>query len=252
MTVVALEELQTRSRFIHTAALQRTVYAVEGAEGLAHVASPRIRGRDVELLWTDPIEAQRWADVLVTEPRVVSIPMDMLLARHLPKLAEQGRAIGMNWSDAPAEPEMTAQDLDAQLRRKLIELLVEQATKTRQVWVLKGGDTHATIVTRHPAGGEALPVFVDRASAERAMDGVWAQTLPVRVPIADFLQKTILWCVETRRRIAPAFMPGPGLIELHAWEAKASAGRPLACTSRSVAPTSARFDGGVVNGHTAC
>ena len=116
---------------------------------------------------------------------------------------------------------MTAADLDLHVRRRLIELFVESASKTRQVWLLKGGDIHATIITRHPAGGEALPVFADRASAERAMDGVWAQTLPVRVPIADFLQKTVLWCVETRRRIAPAYVAGPGLIELHAWEMKA-------------------------------
>ncbi len=221
MSILALEELQTRSRFIHAAALERHVYAVEGAEGLAHVPSPRVKGRNVELLWTDPAEAARWADALVADPRVVSIPIEMLLARHLPKLTQEGRVVGTNWSTAPAEPEMTAQDLDTQLRRKLVDNLVEQATKTRQVWVLKGGETHATIITRHPAGGEALPVFADRASAERAMDGVWAQTAPVRVPIADFLQKTIVWCVETRRRIAPAYMAGPGLIELHAWEAKA-------------------------------
>jgi Protein of unknown function (DUF2750) len=116
---------------------------------------------------------------------------------------------------------MTAADLDLHVRRRLIDLFVESAAKTRQVWLLKGGDIHATIITRHPAGGEALPVFADRASAERAMDGVWAQTTPVRVPIADFLQKTVLWCVETRRRIAPAYVAGPGLIELHAWEMKA-------------------------------
>ena len=221
MSIVPLEELQTRSRFIHELALNRCAYAVEGPQGLARVPSPRKRGQDVELFWTDPAEASRWADVLVTEPRLATVPLDLLLARYLPKLAEEHRLIGANWSDAPAEPEMTATDLDQQVRRRLIELLVETANKTRQLWVLKGGDIHATIITRHPAGGEALPVFADRVSAERAMDGVWAQTSPVRVPIADFLQKTILWCVETRRRIAPAYMAGPGLIELHAWEMKA-------------------------------
>ncbi len=221
MSIVPLEELQTRSKFIHELALNRCAYAVEGAEGLARVPSPRKRGQNVELMWTDPAEATRWSDALVAEPKLAMLSLETLLLRHLPKLAEEKRLIGTNWSDAPSEPEMTAADLDLHVRRRLIELFVESASKTRQVWLLKGGDIHATIITRHPAGGEALPVFADRASAERAMDGVWAQTLPVRVPIADFLQKTVLWCVETRRRIAPAYVAGPGLIELHAWEMKA-------------------------------
>ena len=221
MSIVPLEELQTRSRFIRDLALNRCAYVVEGSEGFARVPSPRRRGQQVELMWTDPSEASRWADVLVSEPRITILTIDALLSRHLPKLTEEKRLIGTNWSDALAEPEMTAADLDNQVRRRLIDTLAEQVGKTRQVWVLKGGETHATAITRHPAGGEVLPVFVDRAAAERAMEGVWSQTVPVRVPIGDFLQKTILWCVETRRRIAPAYIPGPGLIELHAWEMKA-------------------------------
>lgn len=221
MSIVPLEELQTRTKFIRDAIANGCAYAVEGAGSVARVASPRHKGREVELLWTDPSEAGRWADLLTADPKIIPLSIDTLLTRYLPNLASEGRTVGTNWSDAPVEPEIGAPELDQQLRRRLVDVLVEQATKNRHLWVLKGGDTHATVITRHPAGGEALPVFADRASAERAMDGVWAQTQPVRVPIGDFLQKTILWCVETRRRIAPAYMPGPGLIELHAWEMKA-------------------------------
>ncbi len=221
MTVVALEELQTRSRFIRDVVLNRSVYAVEGTTGFAKVDSPRRRGIEVELLWTNPAEAMRWADVLVEDPRVTVLTIETLLSRHLPKLAQEGRLVGTDWSDAPVEPEMTANDLDTQLRRGLMDDFTGQAARNRQVWVLKSGEAYATLITRHPAGGETLPVFADRASAERAMDGPWSQMAPVRVPIADFLQKTVLWCVETRRRIAPAYVPGPGLVEMHAWEMKA-------------------------------
>lgn len=221
MTVLALEELQTRSRFIRDAALNRCVYAVEGTTGYATVESPRRRGVHVELLWTDPAEATRWADVLVESPRVTILSIEMLLSRHLPKLAREGRLVGTDWSDAPVEPEMTANDLDTQLRRRLTDDFTAQVTKNRQIWVLKSGEVYATLVTRHPAGGETLPVFADRASAEKALDGPWSHMTPIRLPIADFLQKTVLWCVETRRRIAPAYVPGPGLVEMHAWEMKA-------------------------------
>ncbi len=221
MAVVNLEELQARTAFVRDLASSGGAYVVEGAAGIARVPSPRRRGVDVELMWTDRDEAARWADALVQAPKITALSIDTLLARHLPKLADEGRLIGGNWSDSPAEPEFAAHDLDQQVRRRLIEQFVESAAKTRQVWVLKAADTPATVLTRHPAGGEALPVFTDRASAERAIDGAWGHTLASRVPVGDFLQKMIVWCVETRRRIAPAYVPGPGLIELPPWDVKA-------------------------------
>ena len=221
MTVVNLDELQTRTGFIREAAAIGCAYLVEGAAGLAHVPSPRRRGQMVELMWSSRTEAARWADALVNNPRLLTLPLDALLSRHLPQLAGERRLIGTNWSDAPAEPEINAAELDRLLRRRLIDQFVETAAKTRQVWVLKSADAPATLITRHPAGGEALPVFADRASAERAIDGPWSQTIATRLPIGDFLQKTILWCVETRRRIAPAYVPGPGLVELPPWDMKA-------------------------------
>ena len=220
-TVVNLEDLQTRTAFVRDLAARGCAYVVEGAEGIARVPSPRRRGIDVELMWTDHAEAQRWADCLVTSPKITALTTETLLGRHLPRLAEDRRLVGTNWSDGPAEPEFLPADLDQHVRRRMIDQFVEQAAKTRQVWVLKSADTPATLVTRHPAGGEALPVFADRSSAERAIDGPWCHTVPTRLPIGDFLQKTIVWCVETRRRIAPAYMPGPGLVELQPWDMKA-------------------------------
>jgi Protein of unknown function (DUF2750) len=221
MSVVNLEELQTRTAFVREVAALGQAYAVEGTEGIARVQSPRRKRQLVELLWSSRTEAARWADVLVTAPRIVTLPIEALLTRHLPKLAAESHLIGTDWSDRPAEPEITAAELDQQLRRALLDQFVSTAAKTRQVWLLKTGDTPATLLTRHPVGGEALPVFADRQSAEQAIDGPWANTVATRVPIGDFLQKTLIWCVETRRRIAPAYVPGPGLVELPPWDMKA-------------------------------
>jgi len=220
-TVVNLEELQTRTHFVRELVTYGCAYVVEGPEGIARVPSPRRRGVDVELMWTDRIEAARWADALVAQPKITPLTLETLFGRYLPRLAEEGRLIGGNWSDAPVEPEFVAADLDQQLRRRMIDQFVQSAAKTRQVWILRNADVPATLVTRHPAGGEALPVFADRASAERAVDGPWCHTAPARLPLADFLQKTLVWCIETRCRIAPAYMPGPGLVELPPWDMKA-------------------------------
>jgi Protein of unknown function (DUF2750) len=221
MSVVHLEELQCRMGFVRDVAASGAAYVVEGQEGIARVPSPRRRGLSVELMWSQRQEAERWADVLVDAPRVAVVSLETLLVRHLPKLSDERRLVGVDWSAEPAEPEFVAGELDQQLRRRLVEQLVETAAKTRQVWLLKAADAPATLVTRHPAGGEALPVFADRISAERAMDGPWGHTVPTRVPIGDFVQKIVVWCAETRRRIAPAYVPGPGLIEMPPWDMKA-------------------------------
>lgn len=221
MTIVTLEDLQTRSNFVRDLSAQGCVYLVEGDAGFARVPSPRRSGQDVELMWTRSAEAARWADALVKNAKVVALPVEMLLGRHLPCLATEQRLIGVNWSDQPSEPEVTATDLDAQVRRHMVSQFIEATNKARQVWVLKINEQPVTLVTRHPAGGETLPVFTDRASAERAIESQWSNAAAVRLPMPEFLQKAILWCVETRRRVSPAYLPGPGLIELHAWEMKA-------------------------------
>ena len=221
MTIVTLEDLQTRSRFIGELATSGCAYVVEGPSGIARVLSPRRPGHDVELMWTCRDEAARWADVLVEQPRITVLPLDILLSRHLPSLAAVQRMIGVNWSSAPPEPEIGATELDTQVRRLLVDNFIETVTKTRQVWVLKQGDEPLTFITRHPAGGEVLPVFADRAHAERAIDGSWSGAAATRIPFADFVQKAVFWCVEGRRRIAPAYRPGPGQVELHPWEMKA-------------------------------
>jgi Protein of unknown function (DUF2750) len=229
MSVVNLEELQTRTIFVRNVAALGLAYVVEGREGLARVTSPRRKGQPVELMWSSREEAARWADVLAPEPKIVALPVDALLSRHLPRLAAEHTRVGVDWSENPTDPEMAPSDLDQQLRRRLLDQLVETAAKSRQVWLLKSGDVPATLLTRHPAGGEALPVFADRQSAERAIDGPWSQTVATRVPIGDFLQKTLIWCIETRRRIAPAYVPGPGLMEVPPWDMKALlAGHPPA------------------------
>jgi Protein of unknown function (DUF2750) len=227
MSVVNLEDLQTRTGFVRDVAAAGVAYVVEGREGVARVASPRRKAQQVELMWSTRAEAARWADLLAVEPKIVALPVDTLLARHLPRLAIEQLRVGIDWSDSAVDPEMAPSELDQHLRRRLVDQLVETATKSRQLWLLKSGDVPATLVTRHPAGGEALPVFADRQSAEKAIEGPWSQTVATRVHIGDFLQKTLIWCIETRRRIAPAYVPGPGLMEVPPWDMKALlAGQP--------------------------
>ena len=170
MTIATLDELQTRARFVRDIASNRCVYVVDGIDGFARVTSQRGHGHAVELLWTDPSEAARWADVLVAEPKITALSIETLLSRHLPKLAEESRLIGANWSDAPAEPEMTAKELDTQVRRYLMENFIEQVAKNRHVWVLKGG-RHIRHSDHTASGRRGSIAGVCRPRQRRARDG---------------------------------------------------------------------------------
>lgn len=221
MNDITTEDLLLRSRFVQDLAANARTYAVEGPDGYAHVASPRRAGETVLLLWSSREDAARWADVLVTRPKVVMLPLAEVLERLLPALVAERRSIGVNWSDRPSEPELTADELAKQLRQQLVADFIDAANDAGGVWVLKHTETPVTFAARDGGSGETMPAFADRASAERAAAREWPHTQPVRVLMSDFLNKAVIWCVETRRRIAPAYLPGPGCLELNAWEVKA-------------------------------
>ena len=46
--------------------------------------------------------------------------------------------------------------------------------------------------------------------------------MPARVSLTDFNQRILMWCVETRRRVAPEYLPGPGALEMQPWELKSA------------------------------
>lgn len=196
-------------------------WGVVGDEGLARVPSPTNAGMKVHLIWSDRAEANRWASSLVTNPRLRKITLLEMTTELLPKLSVMGRSLGPDWSTEPGEPEILPGELDVLIRKASVARFCETATRSRAVWVLRHAEGPACLPSTLISTGDMLPVWSDRADAEAHIKGALAGTSVVRVALPDFLQRVLIWCVETRRRVAPGYLAGPGVIELAAWDVKA-------------------------------
>ncbi|MGD9671209.1 MAG: DUF2750 domain-containing protein [Hyphomicrobiaceae bacterium] len=209
-----IPELSQRDRFVRRAVAQKGVWAVAGEEGLARVASPDNPGREVTLLWTAESEAHRWADVLVTNPRVKMIPLNELIADVLPKLAELNRLAGLDWSADPIECEVDPNDLIARIRQEGVESFLQRTRLNNSVWMLEDMNGPALLVAHHHASRLMLPCWASRAEAEVRLEGPWSGMLAVEIPLHNFVHATLPWLVDQDWLVAPGYVPGSDTMEL--------------------------------------
>jgi Protein of unknown function (DUF2750) len=196
-------------------------WGVVGDEGLARVPSPANPATQIHLIWSDRAEAGRWASSLVTNPRLRKITLTEMTTELLPKLAAMGRSLGPDWTSEPVEPEILPGDLDVLVRKAAVARFCDRANRSRYVWVLRHTEGPACLPSTLLSTGDMLPVWGERAEAEAHIKGALEGTSVVRVALPDFLQRVLIWCAETRRRVAPGYIAGPGVIELAAWDVKA-------------------------------
>jgi uncharacterized protein DUF2750 len=220
MSKVTLADMQARERFTGDVTMNACAFAIEGQDGLVGVDSQQNEGQTSTLLWSQREFAARWAATHAAQGQVIRLSLTELLQRRLDELSQRDRHVAVNWSGQGDEPELAAADLDQQIRQQMIHQFVTTVNKGRAAWVLKFGDTPITFPGRDNTV-EVLPVFQDRAAAECAIASSWNHATAARVPLADFLSRAVNWCAETRRKMAPAYIPGRGAIEHHSWEVKA-------------------------------
>ncbi|MEQ1649542.1 MAG: DUF2750 domain-containing protein [Hyphomicrobiaceae bacterium] len=213
------DDAVARDAFVRDVLASGVCFVVEGADGKVRVPSPRHPGCHVELLWSDRAEATRWASVLATKSQIRAVALHTLIAEHLPSLTVASVFAGPDWSDLPAEPEVTGAELSYSLRRALAVEFAAAAHTTRQVWLLKDANGLVTLTSTLSSTAQVLPVF---ATHEQAASHATAQIVtPVRQPMAEFLSKTLMTCIVEHWRLAPAYMPGPDVLELAPWDMKA-------------------------------
>ena len=213
-------ETKARREFCARLAETRHVFVISGEEGLARVPSQQQPGREVTLFWTEHAEAEHWADILVTNPRIKMLPLTDVLTEVLPKLGELNRLVGTNWNDVPVEAEVAPMDLVSLIRGAMVDHFVQKALETKCVWMLQGIDGPACHVSQKTKGAFVLPVWADRAAAESRIEGPWVDMEVARVPLADFRARTLMWAAETKRKVAPAYCEGAGGLELEPWDMK--------------------------------
>ncbi len=209
-----IPELSQRDRFVRRAVAQKGVWAVAGEDGLARVASPDNPGQDVTLLWTAESEARRWADVLVTNPRVKMIPLNDLIADVLPKLAELDRLAGLDWSADPIECEVDPNDLIARMRHEGVESFLQRTRLHGSVWMLEDADGPALLVAHNHPNRLMLPCWASRSEAESRIEGPWYEMLAVEIPLHNFVHATLPWLVDQNWLVAPGYAPGGDTMEI--------------------------------------
>jgi hypothetical protein len=200
--------------FVRKVISSRTVWAVAGAEGLARLPSPTRRARETTLFWVEQADAERAAEKVAQEPRIKPIPLADFLHEVLPKLRDLDRAIGTNWLAAPCEPEIEPMELAERLRQEMLASFVRQAVGQGGLYILEDEQGPTFAASTEVANTLILPVWTQREEAEIVQRGFWQDMDISHIPVATFIERTLVWLQEINRSVAPSFTPRIANIEL--------------------------------------
>jgi hypothetical protein len=210
-TIAAITQ---RDRFLKRAVETRRVYAVSGDEGLARVPSRRMKGRDVTLIWSQREDAERWAGVVASHPRVKELGLAELVVNVLPVLASLKRFTGVDWTGEGAETEIDAGDLAERIRLEALEAFVHRAMVTGKVWVLEDAAGPALLVSQARSNQYVLPCWAEHGQAELHIRGPWRDMMAMEIPLEAFVGRKLLWLADHGHLVSPGHIDGAGTLEL--------------------------------------
>jgi hypothetical protein len=200
--------------FVRRVVASRTVWAVAGAEGLARMPSPTRRARETTLFWVEQNDAEQAAEKVAQEPRVKQIWLADFLHEVLPKLRDLDRAIGTNWLAAPCEAEIEPMELADRLRQEMLASFVRQAVGQGGLYILEDEQGPTFAASTEVANTLILPVWTQREEAEIVQRGFWQDMDISHIPVATFIERTLVWLQEINRSVSPSFTPRIANIEL--------------------------------------
>jgi hypothetical protein len=200
--------------FVRKVVASRTVWVVAGSAGLARLPSPSFRARETSLFWAEQADAERAAASVAEEPRVKSIPLADVLHDVLPKLRDLERAVGTNWLAAPCEPEIEPMDLAERLRQEMLASFVRQAVGQDGLYILEDDQGPTFAASTEIPNTLVLPVWTQREEAEVVQHGFWQEMDISHIPVATFIERTLVWLQEINRSVAPSYTPRIANIEL--------------------------------------
>ncbi len=219
-----IPELAQRDRFVRRAVKEGRVLTLAD-EQLASVASQKLAGRSVQLFWSSPIEAKRWAEALAGDDALQIIPLPTFASDILPGIGAAKGMAGTDWVADPIEAEIDPADLLLRLKTESLNLYVANLEAHGEVYLVAGDDGPLVeIVQRRQAEVKRLVLFTTRQDAERYMKRSGGASV-MSDPVADFRGSTLRWAAERGYEIAiePILGAGPLDLKPHALAARFSA-----------------------------
>jgi hypothetical protein len=210
-----IPELGQRDRFVRRAVKEGRVVTLADEEQ-ASVPSQKFPGRTVQLFWSSPIEAKRWAEALTGDPRLQDIPLATFAADILPGLRAAKGLAGVDWVADPIEAEVDSADLQLRLKSEALGGYLKAAAGRGELYLVAGEDGPLLQqVTKRGAALNVLHIFTARADAERFMKKLNARKI-IADPFADFAGSTLPWAAERGHTLVLEPIPGAGAFEVSA------------------------------------
>ncbi len=208
-----IPELAQRDRFIRRAVAEGRVLTL-GDEELASVPSQKYVGRTVQLFWSSPVEARRWAEALADDDALQTIPLQAFATDILPGLASAKGFAGTDWVADPIEAEIDPADLLLRLKTESLNGYVSALQSQGEIFLVAGVDgPFVETVRRRQADVQRVVLFTTRSDAERYMRRAGGASV-ICDPIADFVASTLPWAGERGLEVTVEPITGAGPLDL--------------------------------------
>lgn len=211
-----IPELAQRDRFVKRAVKEGRVLTLADEQS-ACVPSQRTPARTVQLFWSSPKEAKRWATALTGEDALQEIPLIDFCADILPGLKSGKGLAGTDWVSDPIEPEVEPADLLLRLKMEAVVPYLALIMERGEVFMAEGEDGPQLLpLVRRGVDRQALYIFPVRAEGERLLKRVLPGKRVIADPVQDFVSSTLPWLAERGHMIVLEPIPGAGPVELDA------------------------------------
>jgi hypothetical protein len=208
-----IPELAQRDRFVRRAVGEGRVLTLADEEN-ASVPSQKVAGRTVQLFWSSPIEAERWAEALAGNSELQDITLEVFTTDILPGIATAKGFVGTDWVSDPIEAEIDPRDLIIRLKIEAVPLYAAVVREKGEVYLVGGEKTPLlTPGTQKPRSADRLHVFSNRPDAEAHMKKLAGKRV-IADPIANFVGSTLAWAAGQGHPIVIEPIRGAGFVEV--------------------------------------
>ncbi|MET0431988.1 MAG: DUF2750 domain-containing protein [Hyphomicrobium sp.] len=207
-----IPELAQRDRFVRRAVSEGRVLTLADEEN-ASVPSQKVAGRTVQLFWSSPIEAGRWAEALAGNRELQDLSLETFATDILPGIATAKGFVGTDWVSDPIEAEIDPRDLLIRLKTEAVPMYASAAREKGEVYLVGNAEgPMLTPGTQKPRSDDRLHVFATRGDADAHMKKIAGKRV-IADPISNFLAATLAWAAEARHPVMIEPIRGAGFIE---------------------------------------